>query len=253
MAKFNLDDYELVEDRLKKYWKDNPEGMISTNVVHITEDGTCVTIKADVTDNNGRLVATGIAQETKGDGFANTTSWVENCETSAIGRALANWKYQGNKKARPRREGMAKVERNSETPTTDTKKKAEEAVAVSSATSPIEQIKEAGFGDTKGAKHPNGALAIDEDGLICPCGSNARVKYYKAHEKNKPRSPDFRCQAMAQCTAGDTVDGKVFAKSWRMDNKETPEAWKDFAAVQNGMSLPKAKSLDDIKEGEAPF
>ena len=253
MAKFNLDDYELVEDRLKKYWKDNPEGMISTNVVHITEDGTCVTIKADVTDNNGRLVATGIAQETKGDGFANTTSWVENCETSAIGRALANWKYQGNKKARPSREELAKVERNSVTPTTDTKKKAEESVAVSSATSPIEQIKEAGFGDTKGAKHPNGALAIDEDGLICPCGSNARVKYYKAHEKNKPRSPDFRCQAMAQCTAGDTVDGKVFAKSWWMDNKETPEAWKDFAAVQNGMSLPKAKSLDDIKEGEAPF
>ena len=253
MAKFNLDDYELVEDRLKKYWKDNPEGMISTNVVHITEDGTCVTIKADVTDNNGRLVATGIAQETKGDGIANTTSWLENCETSAIGRALANWKYQGNKKARPSREEMAKVERNSVTPTTDTKKKAEESVAVSSATSPIEQIKEAGFGDTKGAKHPNGALAIDEDGLICPCGSNARVKYYKAHEKNKPRSPDFRCQAMAQCTAGDTVDGKVFAKSWWMDNKETPEAWKDFAAVQNGMSLPKAKSLDDIKEGEAPF
>ena len=91
MAKFNLDDYELVEDRLKKYWKDNPEGMISTNVVHITEDGTCVTIKADVTDNNGRLVATGIAQETKGDGFANTTSWVENCETSAWGRALGNF------------------------------------------------------------------------------------------------------------------------------------------------------------------
>ena len=109
MAKFNLDDYELVEDRLKKYWKDNPEGMISTNVVHITEDGTCVTIKADVTDNNGRLVATGIAQETKGDGFANTTSWVENCETSAIGRALANWKYQGSKKARPSKEEMSKV------------------------------------------------------------------------------------------------------------------------------------------------
>ena len=253
MAKFNLEDYELVEDRLKKYWKENPEGRIETNVVHITDDGTCVTIKAEIMDNDGRLVSTGIAQETKGDGFANTTSWMENCETSAIGRALANWKYQGSKKARPSREEMAKVERNSVTPTTDTKKKAEESVAVSSATSPIEQIKEAGFGDTKGAKHPNGALAIDEDGLICPCGSNARVKYYKAHEKNKPRSPDFRCQAMAQCTAGDTVDGKVFAKSWWMDNKETPEAWKDFAAVQNGMSLPKAKSLDDIKEGEAPF
>tara|TARA_Y100000768_G_scaffold150879_1_gene112786 strand:- start:2043 stop:2819 length:777 start_codon:yes stop_codon:yes gene_type:complete len=258
MAKFNLDDYELVEDRLKKYWKDNPEGNINTHIEHITEDGTCVTIKAGITDNNGRLVATGIAQETKGDGFANTTSWVENCETSAIGRALANWKYQGNKKARPSREEMAKVQRNSVTPTTDKKEKdiaqedGKKAMPPSS-TSPIEQIKEAGFGDTKGSKHPNGALAIDEDGLICPCGSNARVKYYKAHEKSKPKSPDFRCQAMGQCTAGDTVDGKVFAKSWWMDNKETPEAWKDYAAVQNGMSLPKAKSLDDIKPGEAPF
>ena len=258
MAKFNLDDYELVEDRLKKYWKDNPEGNINTHIEHITEDGTCVTIKAGITDNNGRLVATGIAQETKGDGFANTTSWVENCETSAIGRALANWKYQGNKKARPSREEMAKVQRNSVTPTTDKKEKdiaqedGKKAMPPSS-TSPIEQIKEAGFGDTKGSKHPNGALAIDKDGLICPCGSNARVKYYKAHEKSKPKSPDFRCQAMGQCTAGDTVDGKVFAKSWWMDNKETPEAWKDYAAVQNGMSLPKAKSLDDIKPGEAPF
>tara|TARA_S200000501_G_scaffold368714_2_gene406990 strand:+ start:8796 stop:9569 length:774 start_codon:yes stop_codon:yes gene_type:complete len=257
MAKFNLDDYELVEDRLKKYWKDNPEGRIETNVVHITDDGSCVTIKAEIMDNEGRLVTTGIAQETKGDGFANTTSWMENCETSAIGRALANWKYQGSKN-RPSREEMMKVQKNSVTPTTDKKEKdiaqedGKKAMPPSS-TSPIEQIKEAGFGDTKGSKHPNGALAIDEDGLICPCGSNARVKYYKAHEKSKPKSPDFRCQAMGQCTAGDTVDGKVFAKSWWMDNKETPEAWKDFAAVQNGMSLPKAKSLDDIKPGEAPF
>ena len=58
---------------------------------------------------------------------------------------------------------------------------------------------------------------------------------------------------MGQCVGGDTVDGKVFAKSWWMDNKATPDGWKDFAAVQNGMTLPKAKSLDDIKPGEAPF
>ena len=33
MAKFNLDEYELVEDRLKKFWKDNPEGRVNTDVV----------------------------------------------------------------------------------------------------------------------------------------------------------------------------------------------------------------------------
>ena len=115
MAKFNLDNYETVEDRLKKYWEDNPQGRISTDVVHITDDGSCVTIKAEIfvwhEDVGLYCVATGIAQETKGQGgFANADAWMENCETSAIGRALANWKYQGNTKPRPSREEMSKVQ-----------------------------------------------------------------------------------------------------------------------------------------------
>jgi len=110
MPNFNLDNYETVEQRLKVFWKDNPNGCITTDVVHITDDGSCVTIKAYIQDNNGNLVATGIAQETKGQGgFANKDAWVENCETSAIGRALANWRYQGSNKARPSREEMSKV------------------------------------------------------------------------------------------------------------------------------------------------
>ena len=157
--------------------------------------------------------------------------------------------------------GLSEEEHYSEVkevkPTTNTNQETKKAVGTintpSPAQSPTKQISDAGFSDRRGDKHPNGELAIDKDGLICPCGSNARVKYYKADEKSKPNRPDFRCQAMGQCTAGDTVDGKVFAKSWWMDNKATPESWKDFAAVQNGMTLPKAKSLDEIKEGEAPF
>lgn len=122
MAKFNLENYETVEERLKKYWEDNPSGMITTSVVHITEDGSCVTIKAKITDDNGRFVTTGIAQETKGQGgFANTDAWVENCETSAIGRALANWKYQGSNKPRPSAEEMSKVVKE-DTPKTPSKK-----------------------------------------------------------------------------------------------------------------------------------
>ncbi len=117
MAKFNLDNYETVEDRLKVFWKDNPQGRISTDVVHITDDGTCVTIKAEIfvwkEDIGLYCVATGIAQETKGQGgFANKDAWVENCETSAIGRALANWNYQGSKAPRPSRQEMSKVGNN---------------------------------------------------------------------------------------------------------------------------------------------
>ena len=112
MPKFDLNNYETVEDRLKVFWKDYPEGRIETEVVHITDDGTCVTIKSAIYKeiNDTNPVATGIAQETKGQGgFANADAWMENCETSSIGRALANWKYQGNKKARPSKEEMSKV------------------------------------------------------------------------------------------------------------------------------------------------
>ena len=112
MAKFNLENYETVEDRLKQYWKDNPNGRIWTEVVHETEDGSCVTIRALIYINadDSNPISTGIAQETKGQGgFANTDAWVENCETSAIGRALANWKYQGTGKARPSQQEMSKV------------------------------------------------------------------------------------------------------------------------------------------------
>jgi hypothetical protein len=78
----------------------------------MTDDGTCVTVRAEIykMEVDARPVTTGIAQETKGQGgFANKDAWVENCETSAIGRALANWLYQGSTKPRPSREEMSKV------------------------------------------------------------------------------------------------------------------------------------------------
>ena len=113
MAKFNLDNYETGEDRLKKFWKDFPKGRIDSNVVHITDDGTCVTIRTEIYKDiqDTKPVTTGIAQETKGQGgFANADAWMENCETSSIGRALANWNYQGSTKPRPSREEMSKVQ-----------------------------------------------------------------------------------------------------------------------------------------------
>jgi len=112
MPNFNLDNYETVEERLKIFWKENPKARINTEIVHMTDDGTCVTVRAEIykMEVDARPVTTGIAQETKGQGgFANKDAWVENCETSAIGRALANWIYQGSNKARPSREEMSKV------------------------------------------------------------------------------------------------------------------------------------------------
>lgn len=63
-----------------------PEGTITTDIVSL-EDGV-VTMKASVLDETGRLLATGYAQEKETSSFVNKTSYIENCETSAVGRAL---------------------------------------------------------------------------------------------------------------------------------------------------------------------
>jgi hypothetical protein len=63
-----------------------PNGSINTEIVEMS-DGV-VTIKAYVRDENGALLGTGLAQEKETSSFINKTSFVENCETSAVGRAL---------------------------------------------------------------------------------------------------------------------------------------------------------------------
>ena len=112
MAGYNPDDYELVEVRLERFWKDNPDGKIKTKLIESSENGQMVICHAEVYEHkeDTEPKATGIAQEYQDDkSFANRTSWMEVCETSEIGRALANWKYQGSKKARPSQEEMSKV------------------------------------------------------------------------------------------------------------------------------------------------
>jgi hypothetical protein len=252
---FDLNSYETVEDRLKKFWKDFPNGRLDTQVIHITEDGTCVTIRSEIFKDmeDARPVSTGIAQETKGQGgFANADAWMENAETSSLGRALANWKYQGSDKARPSRQEMSKVTQ-AQTPVKESKPTPQvkkQAPVKDKAGGPIKVLTDAGF-SIKTTEHSNGTVAIDNVGLWCTCGGG--VQYIPASEKKSERSPDFRCIMASKCTTGDTVDGKVFSKSWWVDNKVTPDAWNDYASAINGVVLPSAKSLDDIKPGEVPF
>jgi len=109
MGKFKLEDYEPVEDRLKRFWADHPDWAVLTTLESDVSDIKEVIYKSSLVDEKGHIRATGWAHETQGEGFVNTTSHIENCETSAIGRALANLGYQGSK--RPSREEMEKVER----------------------------------------------------------------------------------------------------------------------------------------------
>ena len=118
MGKFNLNDYETVADRIRRFKAEYPDSRIETQLVEAVGPvgNTRWTVKASIwrdrktaTGKYDRPDATGWAMEIDGTGMANNTSALENCETSAIGRALANLNYSGDKRAT--REEMEKVQR----------------------------------------------------------------------------------------------------------------------------------------------
>jgi len=78
--------YVLVSDRVKAFRDLCPDGCIETQIISI-EDGV-VTMKATIYDEGGKVISTGMAQEKEVSSFINKTSYIENCETSAVGRAL---------------------------------------------------------------------------------------------------------------------------------------------------------------------
>ena len=108
---FNLADYEPVEVRLEKFIKDYPDFRISTELEVV--EATRYIVKAYLfkTGQDSIAWATGYAEETVSTRGVNQTSALENCETSAIGRALANAGYAPKGK-RPSREEMSKVAPN---------------------------------------------------------------------------------------------------------------------------------------------
>jgi hypothetical protein len=111
---FNLDDYEPVAARLDRWLKQehSAQPRVITHLVHYT-DSRCV-FRAELYEGDV-LIATGWAEETRGEGMVNRTSHLENCESSAVGRALANAGLSGSDHTkRPSREEMTKVARNAQ-------------------------------------------------------------------------------------------------------------------------------------------
>lgn len=79
-------DYAEVNQRIKAFRMCHPNGSITTEIVSLNEG--IVTIKATIANEDGAIIATGYAQEKESSSFINKTSYIENCETSAVGRAL---------------------------------------------------------------------------------------------------------------------------------------------------------------------
>ncbi len=106
---FNLDDYEPVAVRHSRWLAQHPNGRTITHMVSIPGADVCV-IRAELWLEDV-CIATGYAEEVRGAGNVNRTSHVENCETSAVGRALANAGMAGTDvNKRPSREEMSKVQ-----------------------------------------------------------------------------------------------------------------------------------------------
>jgi len=107
---FNLEDYETVEVRLEKFIKDFPDFRVETELVSFQNDRYIVKAWLYRTFADSTPFSSGLAEETISSRGVNATSALENCETSAIGRALANAGY-ASKGKRPSREEMVKATR----------------------------------------------------------------------------------------------------------------------------------------------
>mgnify|MGYP003292212116 CR=1 FL=1 len=84
--------YAMVPERVTAFRKLFPDGFITTQILHLSDDGTVVIMKSEAgyyrEDGSRVVLGSGIAKEVQGKGMVNGTSHIENCETSAVGRAL---------------------------------------------------------------------------------------------------------------------------------------------------------------------
>jgi hypothetical protein len=115
--RFNLADYETVEERLRKLHAQYDDLRVVTELVSVSDETPRTwTFKASIyltagDQANGLPKATGYASEIDGTGGANNGSACENAETSSIGRAAANMSFSGNKRAsRQEMEKVARIE-----------------------------------------------------------------------------------------------------------------------------------------------
>jgi hypothetical protein len=107
---FDLSNYETVESRLQKFWELYADGRIET--VLMNYDGESCIVRTTIWKHrdDAQPTATGYAHEIHSERGVNATSFVENAESSSIGRCLANMNF-AKQGARPSREEMQKVER----------------------------------------------------------------------------------------------------------------------------------------------
>jgi hypothetical protein len=199
MPKFNVEDYEMVKDRIPLFLEKYPEGRINTEVI---SENNGVTMKAYLYKSLEEQVScaplsTGIAREVPG-GFID--KYYENCETSAIGRALANINlYSGD---RPSYEEMNSAKSMKETKSTTT--------SSSKPTSPPK------------LNNPSGSPSVKQTVWIkafVDAGILAKEDYFD--ENNQI--------LLTSSGASETMDVVFNQGSWNNFQKDNPEKAKEIA------------------------
>ncbi len=199
MPKFNVEDYEMVKDRIPLFLEKYPEGRINTEVI---SENNGVTMKAYLYKSLEEQVScaplsTGIAREVPG-GFID--KYYENCETSAIGRALANINlYSGD---RPSYEEMNSAKSMKETKSTTT--------SSSKPTSPPKLNNPSG---SPSAKQTVWIKAFVDAGIL------AKEDYFD--ENNQI--------LLTSSGASETMDVVFNQGSWNNFQKDNPEKAKEIA------------------------
>jgi hypothetical protein len=106
---FDLNDYETVEERITKFWKEYPDGRIETELLEAGTNRFVVEARVFRTEADAKPYATDMAAESFKPDSSLAEFALERCSTSAIGRALATGGFATKKRAS--REEMAKVNR----------------------------------------------------------------------------------------------------------------------------------------------
>jgi len=117
-SNFDLESYETVDERLRRLYTQFPDARVLTDLVFQDERRFVMKAELYLDRNDMTPVATGWAEEIVGVGFINKNNALENCETSSIGRCIANSVLvlgvpEGK---RPSRQEMEKQDRYKETP-----------------------------------------------------------------------------------------------------------------------------------------
>jgi len=116
MAFFNLSEYQTVQERIDLFWQKYPAGRINVELVSFTPEQ--VVFKAEIFANRDECdpITVDFAEERLGSSPVNKTSFVENCATSAVGRAISMLGGEFSPKGkRPSASEMSKVARLSNT------------------------------------------------------------------------------------------------------------------------------------------